>query len=520
MPRCTRWATGVVAAAVIAGGAAAQLAPLPALPKPPVTTPAVPKPPVVTVPVKTKKPVPPRGAVAVPKLPKAGKLPIVRTVTSVKQGALTATGTMPLPNAPLPSTALPATGLPNEVEAIRSSVSLDLPRTTSLVTRQVAHAGSTTHRLSGPAFVIDRSAAPPATLEAARKRRLQELVREESLVLETDAQGNPIVRGKLVLLNADESVLRRARARGFFVISNMVEPQLGVRFTELAVPRGLSAVQALRRLRSIVPGAQADFDHVYQPAGGALRPARAPAARGTAARPVIGMIDGGVGAHPALGAATIEQRGFAGPVAATGHGTAVASLLVGRHGAFQGAAQSASLAVADVYGGKRSAGSTSAIVWALGWLASKRPSVINISLVGPSNRLLAAAIKGVRARNIQIVAAVSNDGPASPPQFPASYPGVIAITGVDARGRALPEAGNAAHIDFAAPAAHMAAARPRNGYARVRGTSFAAPLAAGRLALLGSLQKLSAEARPGVGRVGRGIVCNSCRVEPERVRAN
>jgi subtilisin family serine protease len=145
--------------------------------------------------------------------------------------------------------------------------------------------------------------------------------------------------------------------------------------------------------------------------------------------------------------------------------------------------------------------------------------VINISLVGPSNLLLARAIEQVRGRGIQVVAAVGNDGPAAPPQYPASYPGVVAVTGVDSNGRALIEAGKATHLDFAAPGADMAAALPGQGYAKVRGTSFAAPLAAARLAAAGSVQRLASEARPGKGRIGRGVVCWDCRIDPKAVRA-
>jgi subtilisin family serine protease len=231
------------------------------------------------------------------------------------------------------------------------------------------------------------------------------------------------------------------------------------------------------------------------------------------------MIDGGVASHPSLAGASIEQNGFAGRPQATGHGTAVASLLVGSQGPFRGAATGAQLYVADVYGGNRAAGSASTIVKSLGWLASKRPQVINISLVGPPNKLVQRAIQIVRSRGIQLVAAVGNDGPAAPPQYPASYPGVVAVTAVDARGRALVEAGKATHLDFAAPGADMAAALPGQGYSRVRGTSFAAPLAAARLALAGSVPRLAVEARPGKGRVGRGIVCGDCRTEPRAVRA-
>jgi hypothetical protein len=233
----------------------------------------------------------------------------------------------------------------------------------------------------------------------------------------------------------------------------------------------------------------------------------------------IAMIDGGVAAHPAFARSSIEQRGFAGSAQPTGHGTAVGSLLVGDQGPFRGAARGGQLYVGDVYGGSPAEGSVTTIIRALAWAASKQPSVINISLVGPDNRALARAISLVRARGIAVTAAVGNDGPAAPAQYPASYPGVVSVTGVDSAGRALPEAGRPLHLDFAAPGADMAAALPGQGYTRVRGTSFAAPLAAARLALAGSYQRLAAEARPGKGRIGRGIVCFECRVDPHSLRA-
>ena len=230
-------------------------------------------------------------------------------------------------------------------------------------------------------------------------------------------------------------------------------------------------------------------------------------------------LDGGVASHPSLAGKSIEQNGFAGAPQPTGHGTAVASLLVGSQGLFRGAAIGAELLVADVYGGNRAAGSATTIVKALGWLAAHRPQVINISLVGPPNKLVQRAVRIVQSRGIEVVASVGNDGPAAPPQYPASYPGVIAVTAVDAGGRALPEAGKATHLDFAAPGADMAAALPGHGYTRVRGTSFAAPLAAARLLADGSPSALAAEARPGKGRIGRGIVCGTCRIDPRVVGA-
>ena len=369
-----------------------------------------------------------------------------------------------------------------------------------------------------PQRVVD---AGPSTLLELRRLRLRELIRQYPRELESGDDGLPVRRGVLVAVDPDPASLAIASRAGFRIIDDRREASLAMRTVTLAVPRGLSARNALKRLRKVAPSLQADFDHVFEPAGGRLLPfaGALAASAGSGRGPVIGIVDGGVASHPALAGAAIEQNGFAGRPQPTGHGTAIASLIVGSQGPFHGAARGASLLVADVYGGSRAAGSASSIVRALAWLASKRPQVINISLVGPTNRAVERAIGAIRARGIDVVAAVGNDGPAAPPQYPASYRGVVAVTGVDARGRALPEAGKASHLDFAAPGADMAAALPGRGYARVRGTSFAAPLATARLALSGSVQRLAAEARPGRGRVGRGIVCGACRVDPRTVRA-
>jgi hypothetical protein len=359
------------------------------------------------------------------------------------------------------------------------------------------------------------------TLLNLRRLRLQQMIRDNRRDLEPVEGGVPVRRGVLVAIDPDPASLQLAARAGFRVIGEESDAELGLRLVILAVPRAMSVRDGLKRLRRAAPALQADYDHVYEPAGGALLPfaASAVAQGGSGGGPRIGIVDGGVAAHPALSGASIDQHGFAGVPQATGHGTAVASLIVGNQGAFRGAARNASLFVADVYGGNRAAGSATTLVRALGWLAGKRPQVINISLVGPSNQVVARAIGAVRARGIGIVAAVGNDGPAAPPQYPASYSGVIAVTGVDASGRALLEAGKAAHLDFAAPGADMAAALPGKGYAKVRGTSFAAPLVTARLATAGSAERLAAEARPGKGRVGRGIVCGACRIEPRAVGA-
>ena len=372
--------------------------------------------------------------------------------------------------------------------------------------------------VSGLAEPIATSGAP--NLLELRRLRLLELIRSNRGTVEDDGNGLPVRRDFVAVLDPDTAGLAAAFHAGFAISADQRDPSLGLRLVSLSTPRGMSTKAALKLLNHIAPELHADFDHLFEPAGGSLNPMVGPiAVQGAPGSRIIGMIDGGVATHPSLAGKSIEQNGFAGAPQPTGHGTAVASLLVGTQAPFRGAATGAQLFVADVYGGNRAGGSATAIVKALGWLAGHHPQVINISLVGPPNVLVQRAIQIVQSRGIEVIAAVGNDGPAAPPQYPASYPGVIAVTAVDASGRALPEAGKAAHIDFAAPGADMAAALPGNGYVRVRGTSFAAPLVAARLLAAGSPTALVSEARPGKGRVGRGIVCGTCRIDPKSVGA-
>jgi subtilisin family serine protease len=381
--------------------------------------------------------------------------------------------------------------------------------------------------------VIDRlndvggmAVADTASLLDLRRARLQGLIHDHRRVLDSDRDGNPVRKGEVIAIDPLPDTIARARGAGFRVQRDEQIEDLQLHVVTFALPPGDDTREGLSQLRRIAPEGQFDYNHVFEPAGTALLGLGGSAAAASVpqSQAALGMIDGGVSAHPSLRNASIEQRGFAAQGARpSGHGTAIASLIVGSDGRFQGAARGVSLLVADVYGGDPTEGSAVAIARALGWLTARGVRVINVSLVGPTNPLLERAVAASRARGILIVAAVGNDGPAAPPSYPASYPGVVAVTGVDSRNRALPEAGKALHLDFAAPGAEMAAALPGSGYATVRGTSFAAPLVTARLIAAGggasAIEALSREAVSGHGRVGRGIVCESCRVVPRTVGA-
>jgi len=415
-------------------------------------------------------------------------------------------------------------GLPVPVGGVVNQVGNTVDRTVGTVTGRPSDPGSFVNR-SNPVSLdsvtppMGAIAGAPSLLSDIRKARLAALVRANRDTLDRDGEGQPVRKGELVVTDPDPASLALAQRAGFRIARDEQAGDLGIRMVTLSLPRGMDVREGYKALRRAAPGLQVDYNHIYEPAGGALLPA---AAARLAAAPIragtrIAMIDGGIASHPSLARAGIEQRGFNGPAQPTGHGTAVGSLLVGEQGPFRGAARGAQLFVGDVYGGNPAAGSATAIVRALAWAASKRPSVINISLVGPANRTLARAVGALRARGIELVAAVGNDGPAAPPQYPASYPGVIAVTGVDSGNRALREAGRATHLDFAAPGADLAAALPGRGYTEVRGTSFAAPFVAARLAATGSAARLAAEAQPGKGKVGRGVVCAACDIPPKAV---
>jgi hypothetical protein len=443
---------------------------------------------------------------------------VVRHLLCAAAGAIALAGTAGAQL--LPGVALPPVALPGPVST--GNLPVAGPILQNILAQPAAQQAiaPTLDTVGGLTESIAESGGP--TLLELRRLRLQELIRSNRATVENDGSGLPVRRGIVAVTDPDSAGLQRALGAGFRVVRQDDDPVLGLRVVSLAVPNGMSAREGLKRLQKVAPELQADFDHLFEPAGSSLAPMAGTlaAAQGVGfGGRVVGMIDGGVASHPSLAGKSIEQNGFAGSPQPTGHGTAVASLLVGTQGPFRGAATGAQLFVADVYGGNRAAGSATSIVRALGWLSSKHPQVINISLVGPPNKIVGRAIQIVQSRGIAVVAAVGNDGPAAPPQYPASYPGVMAVTAVDAKGRALPEAGRPTHLDFAAPGADMAAALPGNGYTRVRGTSFAAPLAAARLLFAGSPARLAAEAQPGKGRVGHGIVCNACRIDPKAVAA-
>jgi subtilisin family serine protease len=323
---------------------------------------------------------------------------------------------------------------------------------------------------------------------AVRSQRLFEQHRAE---LDRDPRGDLVVRAEVVAIDITEDALAKASKADFLVKRTQELAALAVKITILQTPKGWTARRGLAKLRKLDPDGTYDYNHVYLDSGGVIgpgtvrtAPAEAPA-EAAGPRPRVGIIDGGVDAgHVSLRASVVHRFGCGGNYLANEHGTAVGSLLAGFAADFSGAAPRAELFAADVYCGSPTGGSVDEAAAAFGWMAQQRVAVINVSLVGPRNALMERVVKTLVDRGYLIVAAVGNDGPASPPLFPAAYEGVVGVTAVDARHRVLIEACRGKHVEFAAPGADLVAAvlAQPEGYASVRGTSFAAPLVAGLFA--------------------------------------
>ena len=323
-------------------------------------------------------------------------------------------------------------------------------------------------------------------LSDARHLAIAALIRSNPGTVAADPHGEAIVRNEILAYAPSEAALAAARALGFDVLREQTEAELEWRLVVLRKPQNLAADKALRKLRAADPAGTYEFNHLYTGSGmlgAAARddalsdaPASMPAAR-------VGLIDTGVDlTHPVFNGTRVHRWGCDDRGVPAPHGTAVASLLVGRATQFHGVLPDADLYAADVYCGAPTGGAVDALAGAFSWMVRERIAVINVSLVGPDNAVLARIVATLTARGYVIVAAVGNDGPAAPPLYPASYPHVVGVTGVDARHRVLLEAARGAQVMFAAPGADMAAGAPAGTYVAVRGTSFAAPIVAALLA--------------------------------------
>lgn len=334
----------------------------------------------------------------------------------------------------------------------------------------------------------------------------------------------PDARGTDILVrNLAPATLRQALTRGMKVESKSDFGVLGYSVTRLVPPPDMNAAEAKALLLQENPQAAVDLNQMYRlypsareesgdspqwskeparPTGGCTsdrcygaatigwQEQSAKCAQGLR----VGVIDTGIDStHPSLAdhADRIKFGRFGPGYRGAGsdlHGTGVVALLAGStRSTTPGLIPGARFYVADIFFADENGlpvSTTLHLLEALEWMDRLNVQIINLSLSGPRDDLVHAAImrmsrprtvEGVARAPVVFVAAAGNGGPSAPPSYPAAYPEALAVTAVNRELRGYRRANQGNYIDVAAPGVDIWTALPdgRQGYQT--GTSFAVP---------------------------------------------
>lgn len=287
----------------------------------------------------------------------------------------------------------------------------------------------------------------------------------------------------IILVRSNEAANRLMinAARGGYQLNKKTDlSDLNLVLLDFERPPGVSGTIAINDMKKMEPSAIAELDHHYtiqtktmdaDPRYYAHTMVDWPE-HGCAAQGIIGMIDGQVDKNaPAISNAKITARNFVdGKPGAQGHGTAIATLLVGP-GRLKGAHLFSASVVQE---NSTSRASVYEIIEAINWMKSFNVQLVNVSLAGPYSAVLDRVIDSATDSGMIFVAAVGNSGPEAEPLYPAAFSDVIAVTAVDATRTIYDRAGRGSHVDFSAPGVDVFIDDGQSaGY--WSGTSFSAP---------------------------------------------
>ena len=310
----------------------------------------------------------------------------------------------------------------------------------------------------------------------------QTVIREE-----ITPQGELAIAREWVLYVSDADLSWLAQS-SFTVVKQRYVSLLDTWLVSISVPQGLNSIQAMKASLPEHLQTQLGRNHVYLtqvgPSSDTMNSEQkklSSVAQVCNQPSRIGMLDSAIEIHhPLLTRFSITQQSLLDkslPISQA-HGTAVAGILQ-QH--ISSGSQVFNAAVFYSRTQVSQGASLFDLISGLDWLSKQQVSVINMSLTGPQNPLLAQAITRLSKSGITLVAAVGNAGPAAPPLYPAAFPEVIGVSAVDASGTIYRWANQGEQVAVSAPAVSVITARINGETGPETGTSMASPAIAGWL---------------------------------------
>ncbi|MGK4586130.1 type VII secretion-associated serine protease mycosin [Kitasatospora sp. HPMI-4] len=211
----------------------------------------------------------------------------------------------------------------------------------------------------------------------------------------------------------------------------------------------------------------------------------------------VAVLDTGVAAsHPDLTGQVTEGTSLLGDQgdgrtdsSSDSHGTAIAGIIAGSGGpdhvsGIMGLAPAARILPVRVAAG--TAISPSLLAQGLTWAVDHGAKVVNISSGTPQpDPLLRQAVDYALRHDVVVVAAAGNQGDkGNPPQYPAAFPGVVSVSGIDRSGGFWAPSESGTGVVLAAPAAQIYSTNDQNAYVNADGTSYAAAYVSAAAALI------------------------------------
>jgi hypothetical protein len=282
-------------------------------------------------------------------------------------------------------------------------------------------------------------------------------------------------------------------------LESQVNQLSGTTLYRWRIPDRRSVAQVVRELEAnnLVTSAQPNYLYTLQqseqkpagdPAQYELAKLRLPEAHAFAQGEgvLVAVIDSGVDTdHDELKGSVADYfNALETPIAAHMHGTAIAALIAG-HGKLLGAAPKAKILAIRAFDpkGASAEGTTFGILKGIDWAAAKNARIINMSFAGPDDPAIRRSLDAAFRKGIVLIAAAGNEGPTSPPLYPAANPNVIAVTATDAEDKLFAPSNRGRHIALASPGDQLLVATP-DGYEVSSGTSYSAAGISGIVALM------------------------------------